>query len=197
MSENQRKPHNYPAIRKTRNDTGVHHNYPDTRQARTLVPNAKGEYNSSPKRTRMQNMQLKLAGYAPPHSYIYTITYNKTRAKRYQYTDVFCINNNRLFKITKIVAYILGFNLYKTKTVFWGKDAMQVRTFREHETYSKQDMVDVETAFIKILAKKMYNDEDSYIHQSIVMMESEYKHKVEEVVTHTKKSYIVARPNKD
>lgn len=189
--------HNYPATRQTRNDTGTHHNYPDTRVLRVLEPNARGEIMSSPKRTRMQNMQLKLAGYAPPHSYIYTITYNKTRAKRYQYTDVFCINNNRLFKITKIVAYILGFKLYKSKTVFWGTDAMVVRTFREYQTYSKQDMVDIETAFIKILAKKMYNDENAYVHEAIVMMQSEYKHKVEEVVAHTKKSYIVARPNKD
>jgi hypothetical protein len=152
------------------------------------------KYNAKSRR-EMQDMQIKLMGYAPAHSAIYTITYNKTRASRYQYTDVFCINNNRLFKITKIVAYILGFKMHKPDTtdrpaILWSVDCMRVRTFREYAVLSKKDMVTIEIELVKMLSTKMFGVDDSYHHESVLLMSSEFERKIEEIPNHTKKSYI-------
>lgn len=174
-----------------RSDSGIPHKYPTTRVQRVLPLNPDGTKMKSPKRIRMQEMQLKLMGYAPPHTALYTITYNKTRSSRYQYIDVFCINNNRLFKITKIVAFILGFRMFKSKVACYGIDSMCVRTYREYTAFSRKDITDIEVNFIKMLAKKMYNDENAYYHESVVMMTSEYEKDAEQIENHTpRKSYI-------
>jgi hypothetical protein len=80
---------------------------------------------------------------------------------------------------------------------FYSEDAMVIRTHREHETYEKKDMVEVESIVIKHLAKKMFNDEDAYKHESLVMMTSQYEKTVEKVENHTKKSFIVRKPVED
>jgi hypothetical protein len=170
----------------------VRNNYPEVRQKRTTYERSDGTVYQTKQRAEMQEMQLKLMSYAPPHSFLYTITYNKTRASRYQYCDVFVINNGRLFKITKIVAYILGFRIYKPrKTVFWGKDCMVVRTFREYKVFTKYEMIDIEYDFIRILSKKLFGIEDAYNHQSLLLMESQFDKKLEEVEPQRKKSFIV------
>jgi hypothetical protein len=180
--------------RKVRTDKGVNHNYPDIRKRRTTYEKEDGTVYQTKKRTSMQEMQMKLMEYAPPHTAIYTITYNKSKATRYQYTDFFCISNHRLFKLTKIVAYILGYRLYKPQGKnFWGKDCMMVRTFREYQTTDKLDMVKIEIDLVKILSKKMFNDENAYHHESLVMMQSQYDEPIEKVKELTKKSYIVKR----
>ena len=181
--------------RKVRTDKGVKHNYPTNRVQRVTVEKKDGSKYNAKSRREMQDMQIKLMGYAPAHSAIYTITYNKTRASRYQYTDVFCINNNRLFKITKIVAYILGFKMHKPDTtdrpaILWSEDCMRVRTHREYATLSKRDMVAIEVEMIKILSAKMFGVDNSYHHESILLMFSEFERKVEEIPNHTKKTYI-------
>lgn len=181
--------------RKERTDKGVSHSYPTNRVQRITVERKDGSKYNAKHRNEMQEMKMKLMGYAPPHSAIYTITYNKTRASRYQYTDVFCINNNRLFKITKIVAYILGFKMHKPdKTdrspILWSEDCMRVRTHREYAVLSKRDMVVIEFEMIKILSTKIFGVDNSYHHESILTMASEFERKLEEVPNHTKKSYI-------
>lgn len=143
----------------------------------------------------MQDMQMKLMGYAPPHSAIYTITYNKTRASRYQYTDVFCINNNRLFKISKIVAYILDYKMHKPDTtgrpaVLHGTDCMRIRTFRENTAMTRKDMITNEVDMIKVLSTRMFGVDNSYHHESVLMMSSEFERKIDEMPNHTRKSYI-------
>lgn len=182
-------------IRKPRSDKGTKHDYPDNRVQRVTLEKKDGSKYNAKYRNKMQDMQIKLMGYAPAHSAIYTITYNKTRASRYQYTDVFCINNNRLFKITKIVAYILGFKMHKPDTtgrpaILHSMDCMRIRTFRENAVLSKKDMVTIEIDMIKILSTKMFGVDDSYHHESILLMSSEFERKVEEIPNHTRKSYI-------
>jgi virulence-associated protein VapD len=178
--------------RKVRSDSGVNHNYPDIRQRRTTFKRSDGTVYQTKKREAMMEMQMKLMEYAPPHSAIYTITYNTSKATRYQFTDFFCINNHRLFKLTKIVAYILGYKLYKPRSKkFWGKDCMMVRTFREYQTMDKVEMVKIEIDLVKILSQKMFGNEDAYHHESLVMMQSQYDEPMEEIKKLTKKSYIV------
>ena len=181
--------------RKPRNDKGKPRDYPATRAKRIHPERKHGGRYFSLSRRRMQEMQMKLMGYAPPHSAIYTITYNKTRASRYQYTDVFCINNNRLFKISKIVAYILGYKMHHHQysgrpSVLHGKDCMRIRTFREHEAVNRKEMITNEVDMIKILSTKMFGVDNSYHHESILIMSSEFERTIEQIPNHTKKSYI-------
>lgn len=183
-------------VRSERNDIGKKHNYPLTRTQRITATKKDGSKYNSKHRTKMAEMQMKLMGYAPAHSAIYTHTYNKSRCARYQYVDVFCINNNRLFKITKIVAYIMGFEIPKNnKTdksyVPYGVDCMRVRTYKENDSHTREEIVEIEANMIKDLSIKIFGVDNSYFHESISVMTSEFKRTVDKVENHVKKSYIV------
>lgn len=183
-------------VRSERNDIGKNHNYPKTRTQRITPEKKDGSRYNSRSRKKMAEMQMKLIGYAPAHSAIYTHTYNKSRCARYQYMDVFCINNSRLFKITKIVAYIMEFEIPKTKKtdksyVTYGVDCMRVRTYKENDDHSREEMIKIETNMIKNLSRKIFGVDNSYFHESISVMTSEFSRTIDKVENHVKKSYIV------
>lgn len=168
--------------------------YPKNRKSRVWYPNPLRGKVSAPKRLKLQEMQLKLAGYCPPFSAIYTISYFMTRCRKHQYTDVYCINNNKLFKITRIVAHVLGYRISRSKSLYAGMGAMLVKTIINDNTENyKNIMIENEIRVIKDLAKKMYNNSDAYQVQSMMEMNSEYTLSIEEIPNHTKKSYIVGR----
>lgn len=182
-------------VRRERTDIGKTHNYPLQRKERECIVKTDGSRYIGIKKRKMQDMIIKLMGYAPAHCFIYTMTYNKTQASRYQYTDVFCVNNGRLFKITKIVAYIMGYKMHVmegkyARPIFWSEDCMRLRTYKENQVLKKKDMVENEINLVKSLSMKLFNNEDGYNHESLLTMNSQFSKPIEEI-NHPKKSYIV------
>lgn len=172
-----------------RADKGGTHKYPKNRK-RTLRGKIQKPYTTRLRR-KMTDAMVRLIGYCPQHSFIYTITYMTSDKSRYQYVDVFCINNNQIFKISKLVAYIMKTRIVKNnRKILNALDVMVMRTHQENIRLTSAQIVTNETEFIKLLSKKLFNHENGFNHQPMILMKSVFDKKVDSIPEAIKKSYI-------
>jgi hypothetical protein len=176
---------------------GEKHRYPQNRKRPIKHRKARPTglvYNNSKTKVTMRESMAKLLGYANPYATLYTISYGKSEVNRYQYMDIFVINNGNLFKISRLVAGILRFRIQKSHFRFVAKDVLAVRTGRENMIDTNVDTINLEIAVVKKLAKKMFNNENGYNHVPMLLMQEYTAKPIEQLEAHNKKSYIVRRP---
>jgi hypothetical protein len=176
---------------------GAKHNYPQNRKRPVTHRKARPSgltYKNSKARVTMRDNQAKLLGYANPYATLYTMSYGKSESNRYQYMDIFVVNNGSLFKISRLVASVLRIKIQKSHFRFVSKDVMRVRTGRENMIDTNEDTINLEISIIKKLAKKMFNNENGYNHVPMLLMQEFTAKPIEQIETHNKKSYIVRKP---
>lgn len=170
--------------------------YPKNRkESGTRNTNRKGThyYNSAVKR-RLRELVDRLMGYAPPFSPIFTLTYGRSEFNRYQYVDVFCLYNNNLIKITKLVAKIIKTPTLKSKNKFYGFDVLALRTFKDNKNSTRNEYHTNEAKMIEQLSMIMFSRPDGYVHNNLQKIVEFTEVKIDQNPYITKKSYIVRKP---
>ena len=62
---------------------------------------------------------------------------------------------------------------------------------KKNDDHSREEMIKIETNMIKNLSRKIFGVDNSYFHESISVMTSEFSRTIDKVENHVKKSYIV------
>ena len=133
--------------------------------------------------------QIKLLTFAPMYTNIYTLAYGSSDTSRYFYVDVFSVFDGRLYKITKMVAKILGYNIIPSHHRFRTPNVMQVPNYLKEDKARERGFLEVEHMVVANLSMAMFNIDNGYFHESIMELfpyEAEKKVKM--------KDYRVRRP---
>lgn len=112
--------------------------------------------------------QIKLLTFAPMYTNIYTLAYGNSDTSRYFYIDVFSVFDGRLYKITKMVAKILGYNIIPSHHRFRTPNVMQVPNYLKEDKVRERVFLDVEHMVVTNLSKAMFNIDNGYFHESIM-----------------------------
>lgn len=142
--------------------------------------------------------QIKLLSFAPEFTSIYTISYYHQGSK-FIYMDVLALHDNRIYKITKLMCYILDSIFLKSQK---GERSFHKHDlFRVKKTLSPEDRyyryhVDLEEQTIKELSMVLFGYEDGYIWHSMHDLYS-FDIKKPEVKKSYKVEKKVAEPTKN
>lgn len=142
--------------------------YPKKRKSRKGVKyrtNKKVE-----KQNSLKEAQEKLLTFAPRYSNIYTQSYWNSEGQRYLYMDVFTVVDNRFYKITKMVARVLGHRMIEKQRYFSHKHVMAVRNWNMEEIRQPEVHLRMELEVVEALSKMMFSETNGYFHESIETM---------------------------
>lgn len=179
---------------------GGKHKYPKGRKP-PIAHNKKRPkgiiYAQSKNKRKMTEWMLILLSYAPLESTIYTVSYGNSEANRYQYMDIYAIYDDKLYKVTSIVANILHFVTLDRHYRFTAYDTLAVRTGKEHHKQQRAEILALEKDVVTKLNKKMFKSETGFKHVSLLGMLEYTTTTNEESIPKDepeKKTYILRKP---
>lgn len=142
--------------------------YPRQRKSRTGIKYASKK--KLEKQKIIKDAQEKVLTFAPRYSNIYTQSYWNSEGQRYLYMDVFSIVDGRFYKITKMVARVLGYRIIEKHRFFSHKTVMAVRNWNLEEIRNPEVHLRMEKEIVEALSKSLFGVTDGYFHESIEMM---------------------------
>lgn len=137
--------------------------YPKNRKSRA----GKGYTTKKMKMDLVKNNKIKLLSFAPEFANIYTVSYVPTDRRRYIYMDVFAIVDNRLYKINKLLANVLGYRVSKNLGYMYGIASCLMVPFLVNPENVDKSFVQIEEKLIKELSSMMFGYADGYFWQSL------------------------------
>lgn len=115
--------------------------------------------------------QLRLLTFAPMYTNIYTLAYGRSDSSKYFYIDVFAISDNRLYKITKMVAKVMGYNIIPSHHTFRAPNVMQVPNLTKNDlVWKNKGYLTLEEMVVKELSLTMFGIDNGYFHESIMAL---------------------------
>lgn len=186
--------------------------YPKTRKKRDIVNYSTKKYNLNA--DYIKECQIKLLSFAPLYTQIYTTSYSRNMQSNYVYVDVVAITDNRMYKLSKLVAKIMGYRLVRSSAKFKMPDVIAVPVENDWRDTDFEDMrqplLEIEEKLIKELSTRMFGHDSGYFWNSqlnlyaydVVKPKREKTYKVKtpkqtddnEQKQIVEKSYIVRKP---
>lgn len=134
--------------------------YPKTRKKREIT-----KYKLKEEEKKLA--QIKLLSYAPEFTNIYTKSHAVSPDRKFLYVDVVAVYDNRLYKITKLISYVMGVPFLVSHARFRTPDTVRLDYNKTLDEHHEKPYILLEEKLIKDLSMIMFGYDAGYLWHSM------------------------------